>query len=121
MNKNNKAVDVIINIFFIVLCAACIFPLLLTLSISLTEESTLYEYGSRRTCNVNVFVCDFKTGFQIQKCVFVFLVFHHAVRRRNCSDIFNKGKCTSYVKYSCRADYPGGNKRMECYGAEIVF
>ena len=45
MNKNNKAVDIFINIFFILLCAACIFPVLLTLSISLTEEGSLFEYG----------------------------------------------------------------------------
>ncbi len=47
MNKNNKAVDIVINIFFILLCAACVFPILLTLSISFTDESALYEYGYR--------------------------------------------------------------------------
>ena len=38
MNKNNKAVDIIINMFFIVLCAACIFPLLLTFAHTLGRE-----------------------------------------------------------------------------------
>ena len=47
MNKNNKAVDIVINIFFVLLCAACVFPILMTLCISFTDESALYEYGYR--------------------------------------------------------------------------
>lgn len=47
MNQKNKALNIILNLFFIVLCAVCVFPLLLTLSISLTDEGALFDYGYR--------------------------------------------------------------------------
>ncbi len=45
MKKENRGVNIALHIFFIVLCALCVFPVLLTLSISFTDESMLFEKG----------------------------------------------------------------------------
>ena len=43
--KENRGVNLALHIFFIVLCVLCVFPVLLTLSISFTDESMLFEKG----------------------------------------------------------------------------
>ncbi len=43
--KENRIVNIVLNIFFILLCAACVFPVLLTLSISFTDEGALFDQG----------------------------------------------------------------------------
>lgn len=45
MKKENRIVNLILNIIFILLCIVCIFPILLVLSISFTDEGALFEYG----------------------------------------------------------------------------
>ncbi len=47
MINDNKIVSVVLHIFFILLCAACVFPVLLTLSISFTDEGALFDTGYR--------------------------------------------------------------------------
>lgn len=47
MKKKIDVVDVIVYIIFILLAIACIYPLLVVLGVSLTDESTISEYGFR--------------------------------------------------------------------------
>lgn len=45
MKHNNKVLSVILNIFFVVLCLICVYPVLMVIGASITSESSLIKYG----------------------------------------------------------------------------
>ncbi len=45
MNRQNKTLDISLNCLFLILSALCLLPLILVLSISLSSESSIVEYG----------------------------------------------------------------------------
>lgn len=47
MKYNNKPLSVTLNIFFVIMCVICIFPVLMALSASFTSEASLIKEGYR--------------------------------------------------------------------------
>ncbi len=47
MKYNNKPLSVALNIFFVIMCVICIFPVLMALSASFTSEASLIKEGYR--------------------------------------------------------------------------
>lgn len=47
MKYNNKPLSVTLNIFFVIMCVICIFPVLMALSTSFTSEASLIKEGYR--------------------------------------------------------------------------
>lgn len=45
MKHNNKFLTIFLNIFFIVLCLICVYPVLMVIGASITSESSLLKYG----------------------------------------------------------------------------
>ena len=45
MKHNNKVLSIFLNIFFIVLCLICIYPVLMVIGASITSESSLIKHG----------------------------------------------------------------------------
>ncbi len=45
MKHNNKILTIFLNIFFIVLCLICIYPVLMVIGASITSESSLIKHG----------------------------------------------------------------------------
>ena len=47
MRYKNKPLSVILNIFFIIMCVICIYPVLMALGASFTSEASLIKDGYR--------------------------------------------------------------------------
>lgn len=47
MEKSNRNMQIVLNIIFIVVCAAVIFPLILLISVSISNEGDIVKYGYR--------------------------------------------------------------------------
>ena len=45
MQLENKWINLLLNIIFILLAFACIFPVILVISISFTDQKAIFEYG----------------------------------------------------------------------------
>ncbi len=45
MKHNNKALSIFLNLFFILLCVVCVYPILMVIGASLTAEDSLIRHG----------------------------------------------------------------------------
>lgn len=68
MKKQNLFVQVIINLIFVLLCAAIVFPLLLLISVSFSAEKDIAIYGYEilpRTIDLSAYKYVFKNGGEL--------------------------------------------------------
>ncbi len=82
MKKRNNWNQILLNVFFVILCAAILFPFLLVVSASLSKEADIVEYGYRvwpKTFDLSAYSYVFKNPASILNAYKVTAIFSFSV------------------------------------------